>query len=231
MNNVTLSRDLVAPTLLATILLTGIFISPHSAAARSNGPRDNFNSSPIGTLNGLGGGHGWTSSWFGGDVFEVQNSVSYEGSKAVHVVATNGTNANQDIYRTFTPQTSGTLHFALRKDQGDQGVNIVLFSGSTPAVVATLGSDTQPGRAWYIRHGVTSFELQPYTLGSFDTVDVEFDTTTDMYRMSVNGAPYSAWGTFMNDVDVASVDTINLNMAGSGFTPADVYIDDIQITQ
>ena len=69
--------------------------------------------------------------------------------------------------------------------------------------------------------------IQPYTLGSFDTVDMEFNTVTDQYRASINGGTYTDWKNFINPVD--SVDTIEL--ATGSAQPAgstDIYWDDVR---
>ncbi len=196
--------------------------------ARPPYPVDDFNSAATGNLTGQNSGSNWTSPWFGGNVFDVQTGVVYEGSKAAHFVAQN-TPADQITYRTFAPMGAGTLHFAMRKDEGNQVASVALYSGETVIGFAAIGSDTQQGLSWLTRHGVTEVTLQPYTLGSFDTVDMQFDTATDMYRISLNGGAYSPWITFMNDVDTGPVDKIEISGGGSGFTPADVYIDDMRI--
>ncbi len=196
---------------------------------KPEGPADNFESSAIGALNGQDGGTGWTSSWSGPTVFQIQNSVVFEGTHSVRL--TNPNHQEPFIQRSFAPRTSGTLHWAQRKDQGSHGASIGLFSGSQYVGGVGIGSDTQPGRQWVMRAGFADIGIETYELGTFGTVDLEFDTNTDMYRASINGGPYTDWVYFSQQVNVDSVDNIRIVAGSSGSETTDMYWDDIRFTK
>ncbi len=184
---------------------------------------DDFDAYADGDLNGLDGGTGWTSAWTGDTRFDVQGSVTFEGDKAIVVNVPGG--QQPAISRTFAPKTSGTLHWAQRKDAPDHGANLRLLSGNTLAVNVGIGSATQPqanGPYWYTHAGV----LQFYPIGTFETVDVEYDTTTDQFRISIDGGTYSTWMNFLNEV--SSVDTIQIDISASGSNVGNNYWDDIR---
>ncbi len=197
----------------------------------STSTADDFNSYSDGDLNGGNGGTGWATSWSGSTAYQIQGAVSYEGAKALKV----DVSPTQEpvIVRTFSPRTSGTLHWAQRKDAPDHGSNVYLYSGGTPVTVVSIGGTTQPqagGPDWFMQDGFSAFIIQPYTVGTFDTVDMQFDTATDQYRASINGGTYTGWKNFINSVDVSSVDTLRIELGATGSDVGPNYWDDIRLT-
>ena len=65
-----------------------------------------FNSLTTGDLNGQ-------DSWSGDTEFDVQESVTYEGAKAIQVTDPGG-QANGNIVRTISGVSSGVVYFAMR---------------------------------------------------------------------------------------------------------------------
>ena len=197
-------------------------------ALRSIVTSDDFNEYADGNLNNLNGGTGWANAWTGSVAFNVQNTVTKEGAKGVKLTLAPGN--EPAIKRQFVPKTSGVVHWAQRKDGGSHGQGISLRSGSTLVTYAQVGSDVgQPGLEWISLDGQTNYIIQPYTLSSFDTVDIEFDTVTDKYKISINGGPYSGWKNFANDV--SSIDTVEFITSSAGEQTVDMYWDDISISR
>lgn len=193
-----------------------------------NNTADNFNSYADGDLSGLNGGTGWTGAWSGDSRFDIQGDVTYEGAKAVMVNVPGG--QEPIISRTFSPKTSGVLRWAQRKDAPDHGSGVRLWSGNTLATYVGIGSVTQPqsgGPEWNMSDGTSgAFIIQPYIVGVFDAVAMEFDAATDMYRVSINNGPYTEWKSFLNPV--TSVDTLSIDIVASGNDVANNYWDDIR---
>lgn len=192
---------------------------------------DDFNSYSDGELNGGNGGTGWATSWSGSPAYQIQGAISYEGAKAlkVDVLPTQ----EPVIVRTFSPKTSGTLHWVQRKDAPDHGSNVYLYSGGTPVTSVSIGGTSQPqagGPDWFMQDGFSTFIIQPYTVGTFDTVDMQFDTATDQYRASINGGTYTGWKNFINSVNVNSVDTLRIELGATGNDVGPNYWDDIRLT-
>lgn len=211
---------------------TGIqreWVAQHIALKpKPTGTSDDFEEYANGTLAGNNGGTNWTTPWTGNSLYQVQDQVAKSGLKSMKAEIV--THFEGDIRRTFAPKTSGTLHFAARKDSGDHSLNFSVFSGNQSVFFISIGSDTQGGRNWTMQNGTDQYiVVQPYTLASFDTIDVEFDTITDQFRISINNGPFTPWRGFQ--ADVSSVDTIAINGSSSGQNSSslsDLYWDDIR---
>lgn len=196
--------------------------APLSSAA------EDFNSYADGELNGKNGGVGWNGAWTGTTLTQVQGGIVFEGSKAAKIVLPNGVEGN--IKRTFAPKNTGTLHWVQRKDQGSHGQGIVLYSGNTLVLFAQVGSDVgTPGLEWVTTSGGGIAVFDPYTLGNWDTADIEFDSNTDQFRISINSGTFSPWMGFANQVD--GIDGIALNFGSAGPETVDMYWDDIRFNE
>ncbi|MFZ2719298.1 MAG: hypothetical protein WAZ27_00320 [Minisyncoccia bacterium] len=189
---------------------------------------EDFNSYSDGELSGGNGGVGWNDAWTGTALAQVQGDTVFEGSKAVKVSLPNGVEAN--IKRTFEQKNTGTLHWVQRKDQGSHGQGIVLYSGDTLALFAQVGSDVgSPGLEWVTTSGSGIAVFDPYTIGNWDTADIEFDSNTDQFRISINDGSFSPWMDFANPVD--GIDGIALNFSAAGPETVDMYWDDIRFNE
>ena len=197
-----------------------------SSPSPSGATTDNFNSYSDGVLNGENGGSGWNSIWTGSNAFEVQGTVTYEGAKAVRVIQ--GVGQEPTINRSFSPKTSGTLHWAQRKDADAQVQGVTLFSGATRAAHVWIDTTDRPlGLQWVMNDGVSEIAVgASYTLGNLDTIDLEFDTALDQYRVAINGGGYTGWKNFVNSV--ASIDTLQIETGSASPISATGYWDDIR---
>jgi hypothetical protein len=176
------------------------------------------------------GGFGyWAAPWVGDSRFVVSAGAqeSYGGGHAAKILPDT---ADASISRTFGATTSGRLHWVQRKDGPDDVQALTLMSGTSQVMWVAVGSRFQPtqGPDWVASNGNLWFSLQQtYTVGTWGTVDVEFDCAIGMYRVSVNGAPYTTWKSFINPV--SSVDGIMLSVGGSGNDLGYNYWDTISI--
>lgn len=208
-------RDWVAQTITLRIASQGIV--------------DGFESYLPGTsLASQSGGSGWTGAWSGDSRYLIGSSISYEGSQAITLDVPPADQPT--LSRSFPSKTVGTIHWAQRKDGPDNGQNVSVYSGNTLAFYIGLGSSAQPqagGPDWTGSDGNLWFIIKPYTVSSWDTVDAQFDTNTDMYRVSISGGAYSEWKPFANAV--AGIDTIELGHSGSGGNVGINYWDDFRI--
>ncbi len=71
--------------------------------------------------------------------------------------------------------------------------------------------------------------IAPYTLGDWNTVDLEFDTTIGKYRVSINGGPYTDWKNFVSPVS-GGIDTLRIYASSSGFSTTVGNWDDIRLS-
>lgn len=210
-------------SLVVAIVLT-CFVSP-TAVYAAQSISDNFDSYTPSFLNGLDEGGNWTSPWITDGDFEVQSNFVAQGQNAVKMTTIQ--NNESFATRTFSPLVKGKISFSMAKDTEFHAPNFIVRSGNTIAMLLFIGSDNQQTRAWYIREGNTQIEIAPYTLGSFDQVDIQFDLEKNRYRASVSGGPYTQWFDLVNQVD--SVDSIQLHNAVSGEGASNLYWDDIEI--
>jgi hypothetical protein len=194
---------------------------------------ENFESYAVGSaINSQNGGTGWTGPWTGDTNYLTSNTTSTEGANSVTINApVQFGDPDPIIKRSFSPLTTGTIHWKQRKDNPDDGQNLEVYSGGSEIMAVGIGATNQPqlgGPDWSI-NGPTSFAiLKHYTIGSWDTADLQFDTTTNLYRVSIDGGAYSAWTQFEHPA--SSVDTIRFELGGSGSNLGPNYWDDIQIT-
>lgn len=181
---------------------------------------DSFNSYSDGDLTGENGGSGWSGAWSGSTDFDVQGATTTEGAKAVVINIPSGQEA--DMERSFASKTSGVLHWAQRKDAPDHANQVSLRSGSTLAMYIQIGSGSP---TWTMGDGASAFNIQSYTVGEWDTVDLEFDTATDKYRVKIDNGTYTGWKDFVNPV--SSIDSLRMNIQASGNDVGNNYWDDI----
>ncbi|MGB4076290.1 MAG: hypothetical protein WBK28_01125 [Minisyncoccia bacterium] len=207
------------------LAVLGLSLLVPSTASAALIAKDTFNASSVGGLQGQSGGTGWSASWVADALFQVQSDVVPEGSKAARVTMIPA--YEPDATRAFPALTVGTVSFHMGKDGIYQAPSFSLRSGDTWATTVFLGSDVQQGRGWFVREGGTEILIAPYTIGTFGEVTMEFDTVTDQYRVSIDGAPYTQWFGFITPVD--SVDTVWLRGNSSSSESENLYWDKIVI--
>lgn len=221
-------------SILGMFLLSAYLLTPiaHVDAKNAKKITENFKDYSVGsTANGLNGGVGWTGPWIGDPAFYVQDVESYKDRKSL---AVDGIASIHDanISRSFPAQTTGTVHWAQRKDRPDDGQSVGLYSGGLLAFYVGVGSTNQPqpgGPEWTGSEGNWWYVVDPYNVGTWGTVDAQFDTSTSQYRVSIDGGPYSSWKAFANPVP--DIDTITLQLGGSGNDLDINYWDDIEIAK
>jgi hypothetical protein len=194
------------------------------------GPSDNFDSYSDGDLNGSNAGIGFGAAWSGSTSFDVQSTVSFKGAKTIKVSQAAG--QEPVISRTFSSKTDGILHWAQRKDGTDHNQGVDLLSGSTLAAhVFMAESPGGPlGQVWGVRHGGSGVSLGvAYATSTWYTVDLEFNTNTDKYRVSINGGAFSEWKDFANAV--SSIDKVQIETGAGGSSTVDGYWDDIRFIE
>jgi hypothetical protein len=191
---------------------------------------DNFESYTASSdLEGQNGGNGWTNAWTQHHQFSipfvVQNSVAFEGSRAV--LYSHPANEQDYVFRSFSPMASGTLHWAQMKDSYNSGQGVYLFSGSIPVIVIYQDSVVGVnGAVWTADTPTGAVVLGPYAINTFETADVQFDVSTQKFRVSINGGTYSSWLDFNNTV--SSIDTLWLaEGAAGGSGTINNYWDDV----
>ncbi len=217
-----------------SLLCLSVFIgllfagSTSSVFAGNNKAHDDFNKSPVGLLDGSNGGKGWSGSWTvqnTGNPFEIEDIVTAEGRGAVRVTVS-GAGYQPTAVRTFEPKTKGRLHFEIGKSGVDHAPAVVLYSGGAIAMAIAVGPDTQQTQRWYFQVGSEIVHLSPYILNTFESADVEFDTDSDRYRVSINKGSFTPWRSFIQPV--SSIDTILLEGGSVGYGTSDMYWDDIR---
>lgn len=164
-----------------------------------------FNTLNDGDLNGQ-------DSWTGGANYDVQTTTKYEGAKGIE-----GVNTNQNIARTITGVTSGTLYVAMRMSahgagSGDaafdlltSGTDIAVrtqFRGDSDNVVTTDGASTQTLIAGF---NSAIFYLFEITLNGDDTYNIRYHDGT-------------SWSSPLTNLDygdgAGDIDTVRLNSGG-----------------
>jgi len=178
--------------------------------------RQNFDALNDGDLNGQ-------DSWASTTAVDVQTTVKAQGAKAIAWL----NNTDAIIARTITGVTSGAVHVSMRSTvnnaagcwfglKGNSGANycgIIQLAASGQIIMYT---------------GATQVNLGAYSANTWYDVIVEFNCTTDQYRVSINnGASWSNWYVFWDTSNLTSVDKILLG-SNNNSAAGTSYIDDIR---
>jgi len=157
---------------------------------------DDFNGLTNGDLNGQ-------NSWSGSTLFDVQATTTYEGAKAVEM---NGVAAaTYTISRSITATGDGRAIIYMRKNGSHGKQHVEFLESGTIKQGVYLGSSGYifwyvPGTGWY--------DFGNYSMNVWVKVIMEWRTTDDMWRVSINDGAFQSWtggtGTF------TSIDSIQL---------------------
>lgn len=170
----------------------------------------NFDALASATLNGQ---DSWGSGSNPGN-FNVQSSIAYGGSgKAVGHTAW----AESDIKRSVPAITSGTIRVRMRKEALNMQQGLRLLSGSTLLAHVFMGHNGGANKLGY-QTGSSEIELQSFSASTWYTFDIQFDTSTDQYRVRIDEGAWTAWSNFVNNATASSVDTIQLSKGDGGTT-------------
>lgn len=152
------------------------------------------------SLDGASGGSGWTGNWTAsGGTWTVEDDVPYEG---VRYVFGSPLAQDQNISRTFTAVSSGTLRVAMRRSNQTQsfiiqfksagGTRFHIYLDGTPNILVTDGD------------GANSQIVQAgYSVNTWYEIWVDFDATAGTCRAKIGEA-----GTYTSPVTMTDTGDI-----------------------
>lgn len=157
-------------------------------------PTDDFESYSVGgDLNGGSGGSDWSAAWSGSTAFDIQNTVVAEGTQAVIENAQSG---EPSIGRTFSGITDGVCHSSIRRSVTDKDVmDTWLSEGGIAEGNRVCGIDFDSAGN-ILQMGATNTAIDTYSANTWYAIDVEFDCSTDQFRVSIDEGTYSSWFDF-----------------------------------
>jgi len=137
-------------------------------------------------------------NWSGSTDIDVSETSPCQGTKSVR---TNTEGAY--IERSIDAVANGILYVTMKSDApSDSSVEFYLKDGGNDIACVTLHTDQTI--SFYITSGWQRYVIQDYTPGDCYRIGIEFNATTDKYRVNVNGGEWTDW----KDT-IASFDTIN----------------------
>jgi hypothetical protein len=149
-------------------------------------------------------------SWslFGGNDWQVETTVKYEGAKAISV---NDDAAQSREDRSITPVSgANTVYRALRATRNDSINHLQFIEGAYVRIYAGMYTDGHI----YIKDkdNTGSVDLGTYSADTWYVLEVNFNTTTDKVNGRVfNGTSWSSLSADLNiGVDVAQIDKIRI---------------------
>ena len=208
-----------------TVLFLGVFSLPKPASALWV-YEQNFNSLTTGDLNGQ-------DSWSGPVIYDVENTVVYEGANAVGAGVDGSNNV---ISRTITGVTDGSVYFAMRRSAELDGIFFVsLNEGASQEMRIYFTSDG----VLSILNGTDNSNVNllagASSVNTWYPINVEFDDVAqpDKYRAraysSGSWQAFSSWYPILTNGTYASIDGIGMrsNSTTCGCT---LYVDNITAT-
>jgi hypothetical protein len=186
---------------------------------------DNFNSYLNGNLNAQNGGSGWSGGWDAGSYYAVQDSVTYEGAKAV--AATEIPDSVQVNRGLAAGIKSGIVRFAIRRGvTGGTADWIVALSynptGESYPVIRVLSNDI------YFGYGSGSFPLVVnYAADTWYVIHLRFDTVANAFYAREDSQSFWTGPLQTTDGPVGG-DVRYLRIVDNGTNSGTFYIDDIR---
>jgi len=186
---------------------------------------DNFDSYSTGDLHGGSGGSGWSGNWDGSVDFDVTTTNPQQGANAVTIASSIN---DRRINRTFTGVSTGIQSFRMRiagtNGFGDCGHN---DGANTNAAQRTAVRFNASGNIIRFNDAYASTDIQAYSANTYYKVEIDFDTSTDDYRVRVDEGTWTARGNFVNTTSTTldRVDMHKTDTAGS-----DWFFDNIEDT-
>ncbi len=176
---------------------------------------DDFDIYDIGPLNGNNSGAGWTNAW-SSNAYNVQNSVVFEGLKAVE---NQGITATAD--RRFTPITGkGILSVRMRRTTSSSGKFVAILRENG---IAKASVHMRPAGEVGSGGGTLAGQYFPNT---WHTLFISFDLVTDKYRVRIDNGPFTPEESFQNNGTADKFDELRMEFDPAAGT---AYFDDVAI--
>lgn len=157
----------------------------------------NFNSYNDGDLNGQGG---WYQG-YGTNVFTIQSVVAVEG-KAVSVTTT-GENVLSFPVQSAVSDATQTFYFRASQTNilCDMGFETAQYPSGSIVITISFQND---GKI-YTNVNTTPTQIGTYEANTWYSVQVEWRSSDDKHRISINGGTFSDWYACSYNRDPASI--------------------------
>jgi len=151
-------------------------------------------------INTLNGGTDWSGAWSkagAGGTADIINTPTLQGSLCFRLVG--GNSGEPEALRSFTCVTSGSASFIVRSNTALLDSVIFGFEESTTrkATYWMDGGNNLVGFGHHVLYNGASTDLGAYSADTNYTIIMDFDCSTDQFRISVNGgSTFSSWANF-----------------------------------
>lgn len=184
---------------------------------------DDFESYSPGNLAGGSGGSGWTGNWTNAATQQivVSTSQAYDGVNSAQISNASG---NTFYTRAVSSVTSGDVYFAMYKVATNAPTSAFTLRNTVATMSVQLDN---AGNIQVLRRtpSLAHVTVGSYTANTWYYFHLEFDTTSDQYR--VRWTTDGTWGSWTSYYTPRNTNNITLVGLGADSTSSHTYIDGI----
>jgi hypothetical protein len=186
---------------------------------------DGFESYGNGDLDSNNGSHGWAGAWSGSGLFDVQDSVTFNGAKAVEL---DDNGSEPMITRPLTnTMTQGIVGVAMRRNTDSVDVAQTCFTHGSITEGNRSGCVGLDNNGNIIAQGSVENVIQSYSPDTWYGVYMQFNTDTDTFLVKINNGPWTGPYNFYSAA--SGIDGVYLRN-GNGGGASTTYWDDMTIS-
>lgn len=181
------------------------------------------------SISGLNGGSDWSAAWSvaGSGTKDIINTPTLQGSLCFRLDKVGS--VEPEAIRTFANTTSGSVTFIARATTNSEHSILFGFDESTTlkfSVALDGGNNLGGGTGKITAYNGSGTSLQAFSADTNYTIIIEYDNSTDQFRVKVDSGSFSSW---INYASVATnITRIRFRVVASNANNADFYFDDIK---
>lgn len=181
-------------------------------------------------ISGLNGGSDWSGAWSvaGSGTKDIINTPTLQGSLCFRLDKVGS--QEPEALRSFANTTSGSMTFIVRATTNTKHALYCGFDETTTgrfAVGIDGGNNLGGGAGNIVAYGSTVVSAGAFSADTNYTIVVEYDNSTDQFRISTNGG--SSFTSYVSYIAVATnLTRIRWRIIATDATNADYYFDDIK---
>lgn len=148
-----------------------------------------FNDLNTGDLNGQ---DSWNDTPSSGTSVSVVESNTYEGAKCAFATAL------VKSYRQISAVTSGVFYVSLMHTTSTGGIHGMVIMSSSYSVAFQFYMRVESPNDWYCIDGASPVYIGSWTDNVYTRAGIEFDCSTDQWRINFDDGSWSSWFDFQN---------------------------------
>lgn len=180
-------------------------------------------------ISGLNGGSDWSGAWSvaGSGTKDIVNTPTLQGSLCFRLDKVGS--VEPEVLRTFANTTSGKISLISRATTNTKHTLIQRFNESTVykfGVHLDGGNNLGTGAGKIVADGSSFTALQSFSANTNYTIVIDYDNSTDQFRVSIDGGAYSSWLNY--NTAATNITDLRFRVAATDSTDASFYFDDIK---